>query len=92
MRADAVHADWEKTSKQIHYIENETLKELNKDFDKSWSSLSKLMRQESDAAAKAAEACAVVKVRCSPTHYEFVATLTRFDDNRKQGRGLWSNM
>jgi len=89
VRADAVHADWEKTSKQIHYIETETLKELNKDFDKSWSSLSKLMRQESDAAAKAAEACVVVKVRYSPTN-GFVAThrLTHFDDNRKQGRGL----
>ncbi|CAO3680094.1 unnamed protein product [Umbelopsis ramanniana] len=61
VRADAVHADWEKTSKQIHYTETEKLKELNKDFDKSWSSLSKLMRQESDAAAKAAEACVVVK-------------------------------
>jgi hypothetical protein len=73
VRADAVHADWEKTSKQIHYIETETLKELNKDFDKSWSSLSKLMRQESDAAGKAAEACVVVKVRDSPTN-GFVAT------------------
>jgi hypothetical protein len=90
VRADAVHADWEKTSKQIHYIETETLKELNHDFDKSWSSLSKLMRQESEAAAKAAEACVVVKVRCSITHGVFYYTLLSdaFEDNRKQGRGL----
>lgn len=62
VRADAVHADWEKTTKQIQYIESESLKGLNDEFGNSWHRLSKLMRQESDAAAKAAEACVVVKV------------------------------
>lgn len=63
VRADTVHSDWEKTTKQIQYIESEALKGLNNEFGNSWRDLSKLMRQESDAAAKAAEACVTVKVR-----------------------------
>jgi hypothetical protein len=62
VRADTLHTEWEKTTKHVQYLESQALKGLNDEFAHSWHGLSQLMRQESEAASKAAEAYITVKV------------------------------
>lgn len=62
MRADSLHTEWEKTIKHIQYLESQSLRGLSDEFSNTWQNLSNLMRQEAEAAAKAAEAYVAVKV------------------------------
>ncbi|KAJ2956996.1 hypothetical protein NQZ79_g7252 [Umbelopsis isabellina] len=61
VRADSLHTEWEKTIKHIQYLESQSLRGLSDEFSNTWQNLSNLMRQEAEAAAKAAEAYVAVK-------------------------------
>ncbi|KAG2179261.1 hypothetical protein INT43_002111 [Umbelopsis isabellina] len=61
VRADSLHTEWEKTTKHIEFLESQSLKGLSDEFSNTWHNLSNLMRQEAEAASKAAEAYVAVK-------------------------------